>query len=561
MNYRDDQEWGLSPRLGTVPVVEPSPNSELPITNNQFPIQPSRHWSLVIGYWLFAVAACIGLSSPLNAQEPLTNKEGELSAAMSGGFQPFSTTDESGNLTGFDHDIAVAVAERMGLTPVPVQTEWGGIFQGLQQSKYDLIVGSVEITDERRQTMDFSLPYYVSGTQVFAKPGLASLEGTRVGVTEATTYADYIEAHPEQFPNAEVIYYGSEAEIIAAIKTDKIDAFVSDRIVAQWYINERNADVEPFGEILKKAPIGICAKLDSPEMIRRVNQALFQIVTDGTYSRIYRKWIGSAPDLKTLMESWGEMEHDRQHGDGAEEGASGGEADEKPGFAQRFDQWIDLFIRGAILTLKLGLITAILALLLGTVIGVASTSSNVLIKKLAQGYILVVRGTPLLVQLFIAYYGIATLFNEIFTDGGELMGAFGAALLALVVNTGAYNAETIRGGILSVDKGQWEAAASLGMSRTSTLKRVILPQAFRNSVSSLGNNLVVLIKDTSLVGVITLIELTFTARNIVFQTGDPFLPFLVAAVFYLVIITVLDQGVKLWERRMMRSTGGKGATA
>lgn len=500
----------------------------------------------------------------LHAQDPesqLTIENGELSAAMSGAFQPFSTTDENGELTGFDHDIAVAVAERMGLTPVPVQTEWGGIFQGLQQSKYDLIVGSVEINDERRQTMDFSLPYYVSGTQVFAKPGMKSLEGARVGVTEATTYADYIKAHPEEFPDAEVIYYGSEAEIIAAIKTNKIDAFVSDRIVAQWYINEQDANVEPFGDILKKAKIGICAKKDSPRLIGKVNDALFDIVTDGTYSRIYRKWIGSPPDLRILMDSWGEVEQDRQHGDSAAVGADGGETDEKPAFAERLDQWIDLFIQGAILTLQLGLLTALLALIVGTIIGVASTSSNLFLNKLAAGYIVLVRGTPLLVQLFIAYYGVATLFNEMFTDGGEIMGAFGAALLALVVNTGAYNAETIRGGILSVDKGQWEAAASLGMSRTSTLRRVILPQAFRNSVASLGNNLVVLIKDTSLVGVITLIELTFTARNIVFQTGEPFLPFLVAAVFYLVIITVLDQVVKLWERSMMRSSGGKGATA
>src|SRR5690606_33885823 len=105
---------------------------------------------------------------------------------------------------------------------------------------------------------------------------------------------------------------------------------------------------------------------------------------------------------------------------------------------------------------------------------------------------------------FIAYYGIATVFNDV--AGSELMGAFGAALLALVINTGAYNAETIRGGILSIEKGQWEAAASLGMSRSATLRRVVLPQAFRNSVASLGNNLVVLIKDTSLVGAITLIE-------------------------------------------------------
>src|SRR5690606_15751294 len=240
--------------------------------------------------------------------------------------------------------------------------------------------------------------------------------------------------------------------------------------------------------------------------------------------------------------SWGEMEEQRQHGEAAagEESA----ADDKPKFAVTLGQWVELFIQGAVITLKLGVLTAILAMLVGTLIGVMSITRNVFVQKLAQAYIVVVRGTPLLVQLFIAYYGIATVFNDV--AGVEIMGAFGAGLLALVVNTGAYNAETIRGGILSVERGQWEAAASLGMSRRRTLQRVILPQAFRNSVASLGNNVVVLIKDTSQVGVITLIEITFTARNIVFQTGEPFRPFIVAAVFYLVIITGLDQLVKLW---------------
>src|SRR5690606_2739524 len=132
------------------------------------------------------------------------------------------------------------------------------------------------------------------------------------------------------------------------------------------------------------------------------------------------------------------------------------------------------------------------ALLLGTLIGIGSTAKNPLIARLSQGYILVVRGTPLLVQLFIAYYGLATVFND--AVGSEVVTAFGAALIALVINTGAYNAETMRGGIRSVAKGQWEAAASLGMTRMKTMRRVVLPQAFRNSVASLGNNLVVLIK-------------------------------------------------------------------
>ncbi len=156
------------------------------------------------------------------------------------------------------------------------------------------------------------------------------------------------------------------------------------------------------------------------------------------------------------------------------------------------------------------------------------------------------RGTPLLVQLFLAYFAVATVVNRLL--GLELMGAFGAALLALVVNTTAYNAETVRGGLGSVPRGQWEAALSLGMSRALTLRRVVLPQALRASLPSLGNNVVVLIKDTSLVGAITLVELTYSARNVVFQTGQALLPFLLAAGFYIVIIALVSVGVAACER-------------
>lgn len=496
-------------------------------------------------------------SVPLAAQEPLTIKEGELSLAMSGAFQPFSTTDAQGNLAGFDADIATVLAERMGYQPRLVQNDWAAIQQGLQTRKYDLVCGSMAITDERLQTMHFTLPYYVSGAQVFAPPGTQSLSGLRFGVTEDSTYATYMREHPDGFPNVEIIQFGSEAEIVAAIKTNKVDAFVSDKIVGGWYIKQAGADVRPWGPLLYQEACGIAARQDSPELVRLTNRALFEIVQDGTYGTIYEKWVGVKPDLDVLLKSWGEFE---QHIPRESQAELETEVEaEKPGFADNLDQWLSLFQRGAIITLQLSLLTLILALMLGTLVGVGSVSKNQIIQKLSQGYIVIVRGTPLLVQLFIAYYGIATVFNDV--AGSELMGAFGAALLALVINTGAYNAETIRGGILSIEKGQWEAAASLGMSRPATLRRVVLPQAFRNSVASLGNNLVVLIKDTSLVGAITLIELTYTARNIVFQTGQPFMPFLVAAVFYLVIITVLDQGVKLWERYMMRSTGAKGAAA
>ena len=499
---------------------------------------------------LLLLILALALAAPLAAQE-------DLRLAMSGAFQPFSTTDEDGNLVGFDADIATVLAERMDYRPVLVQNDWAAIQAGLKTGKYELICGSMAITDERLETMHFTLPYYVSGAQVFARPGTSSMEGLRLGGTEDSTYAKYINAHPDEFPDCTITQFGSEAEIVAAVKTNKVDAFVSDRIVGGFYIKKGGADVAPFGPLLYEEACGIAARKDSPELVRKANAALFEIVQDGTYARIYDKWVGVEPDLDVLLKSWGDFQQHIPH-EAAKTEPTEVET-KKPGFADTIKSMLPLFKTGAIMTIQLSLLTAVIAILLGTLIGIGSTAKNPLIARLSQGYILIVRGTPLLVQLFIAYYGLATVLNS--AVGSEVVTAFGAALIALVVNTGAYNAETMRGGIRSVGKGQWEAAASLGMTRMKTMRRVVLPQAFRNSVASLGNNLVVLIKDTSLVGAITLIELTYTARNVVFQSGHAFMPFIVAAVFYLAIITIVDLGMKGWERRMMRSVGGKQAMA
>lgn len=466
--------------------------------------------------------------------------------AMSGAFQPFSTTDAQGNLVGFDADIARELAQRLDRPADLVQTDWAAIQAGLQTGMYDLIVGSMAITEERLGSMFFSLPYYVSGAQLFLQEDLDSAEGVRLGVTEDSTYAAYIEANPGEFPGATVVQYGSEAEIVAAFNAGWIDGFVSDLIVGGFYIQEGGADgIRPFGDLLYEEACGIAARQDSADLIRAVNAALFAMIQDGTYASIYQEWVGQDPDLDTLLANWGEFSHIIPRREDEQVRAAGATQ-----FVEGLGGMAPLLAQGAWLTLKLSAITAVASLILGAAFGVAMISKFAWVRSAVGTIIWVIRGTPLLVQLFIAYFAIAAFINR--TVGFELIGAFGAALIALIPNTMAYNAETIRGGILAVAKGQWDAAATLGMSRGQTLRRVILPQAFRTAVPSLGNNLVVLIKDTSLVGAITLIELTYSARNIVFQTGQALSPFLAAAAFYLVIITAVSLGVKWWERRLSR---------
>lgn len=483
---------------------------------------------IAVLFWLFLIGCC----------RQVIAEERPLRIAMSGSFQPFSTTDRDGRLTGFDADIARAVARHMGREPELIQIDWNGIQAGLKSGKYDLICGSMAITEARLEQMAFTLPYYVSGAQLFGPPH-KDLE--RIGVTEGSTYARFILDHPEMFQGAQVTSYGSEAEILTAVGASKVDGFVSDRIVGGYYLRHSGHDeVKPRGDLLYVEACGIAARKGEEALVQETNQAILALIQSGEYGAIYQKWVGDPPNLDLLFQQWG------AHAQNLPELSEDVPGMETPKNSDGGTMW--LLAQGAWITIKLSLLTAAVSLGTGLLLGVASVSEHRFARIAAAVYVGLVRGTPLLVQLFLSYFVVATMINR--WVGYELVGALASALLALIVNTTAYNGETLRGAILGVSRGQWDAAMSLGMKRSRILSRIILPQAFRSCIPSLGNNLVVLVKDTSLVGAITLIELTYAARNVVFQTGQAFTPFLMAALFYLAIISALSVGVNFWEKSL-----------
>lgn len=185
--------------------------------------------------------------------------------------------------------------------------------------------------------------------------------------------------------------------------------------------------------------------------------------------------------------------------------------------------------KGALLTLEISILSLILGLIFGLSAALGKLSRNILVRNMAAFYIWLIRSTPLLVQLFIIYFGLPQL--------GIDLGPYISGVLGLGLNVGAYNAETIRGGIQSVPSGQQEAARSLGMSSALAMRRIILPQALRIIIPPLGNNFIILIKDTSLVSTITLVELTLTAQRFIGSTYKPFEMYVMAAFLYAVLTT------------------------
>lgn len=212
-----------------------------------------------------------------------------------------------------------------------------------------------------------------------------------------------------------------------------------------------------------------------------------------------------------------------------------------------------LLLDGLKYTIIIALVAVLIGVLIGAIVSVFKVipQKNFLIKfinAICNVYIAIIRGTPVMVQLMLAYFGIfATSFR------GNEYKALIVSIIIFGINSSAYVAEIIRGGILSVDKGQMEAGRSLGLSYATTMMKIILPQAIKNILPALGNEFIVLIKETSVAGFITVFDLTRAARALVADYHDTFVPYLVLAAVYLVIVLIATYLLNILEKRLRKS--------
>lgn len=208
------------------------------------------------------------------------------------------------------------------------------------------------------------------------------------------------------------------------------------------------------------------------------------------------------------------------------------------------DSLLPLLKAGVAFTIPLALISFVLGLIIAILTALARLSPWVLPMLIARFYVWVIRGTPLLVQLFIIFYGLPAV--------GIVLDPFIAATIGFTLSVGAYSSEIVRAAILSIHKGQWEAAFSVGMTRAQALRRIILPQAARVSVPPLSNSFISLVKDTSLAATITYTEMFRTAQQVASTTYEPLLIYCEAGLFYLLFCSVLSALQNYLEIRLSR---------
>ncbi|WP_322056906.1 transporter substrate-binding domain-containing protein [Paraburkholderia sp. J63] len=247
-------------------------------------------------FTIVAYAVLMGAASFAVHAEDLdkVKQTGTLTFAMSGKYPPFNFIDESGKLQGFDVDIGDRISAKLGAKAVPVTTAWDGIVGGLLAGKYDAIIGSLAMTQERQKAVDFTQSYYRSGAQLFVPKGssvqnIGQLKGETVGVTLGETYEAWLR---QNMPGVQVKTYKGLPDILIDLRNHRIEGFVTDRIAGILTIRDKQIDAKPVGPLLYPELMAIAVRKDSPKLRDAINVALDAIYKDGEYGAISKKWLG-----------------------------------------------------------------------------------------------------------------------------------------------------------------------------------------------------------------------------------------------------------------------------
>ncbi len=447
---------------------------------------------------------------------------------ISGG-APLAFVDpkDPSKLLGFEADIAAAIGGQLGVRSQVVQTDWDSLVPGLERGNYDMAMNGLEVTPERRKRVLLSRPYYVYTLQLVVRKdderirSIADLPGRTVG-TMAGTSADAI---LRKIGQVEIRAY-SQSWPFDDVALGRLDAAFMDAPIIAYYAKP-DPRLKYAGPPEGEGFYAIAFRKDDGELKKAVDSVIDRLLRTGELKRIYDKWGLWDKAQAKLFDSGGGDAAERLRSDSAD----------APLYS-----FLPLLLKGAGVTLTLSIVSMALAMVLGLLIALIRMYGPPPAGKAAAAYVEIYRGTPLLIQLFIIYYGLPNI--------GITLSPVSAAIIGLGMNYAAYEAEVYRAGMEAVPRGQMEAALSLGMPRTLALRRVVFPQALRISLPAVTNDFIALFKDSSIVSVIAMVELTKTYNILAATTLRYFELGLVVAVLYFGMSYPLSVLAKRLEKRL-----------
>ena len=463
------------------------------------------------------------------------------------GGAPFVEADPAhpDTLEGFDVEIATLIARALGRQPQFVNVTFWSIDQSIARGDAEIGLSGIEDTPTRRATLAVTVPYYefrevlsVRDADAGTFRTLADLRGRRVGTLQGTIAYDILLRAGRDY-GLEAVSYEDDVHPFSDLVLGRIDAVLLDNVLAN-----RRRRTEPGFTIQPQTVavghyIGVVAA-DRAPLRDSINEILRNAMRDGSLERVFRKWNvwdDAQPGLFARVLAGTPIEP-----------ATGIDTQSGPLHTTQWQaagRYLPSLVRASVVTIVLSCLSMGLAVVVGVLIATGRVYGGPLARLALTGYVELIRGTPILLQLFVLYYGLAAAVR---------LPAFAAALLGLALNYAAYESEIYRSALEAVSTGQLEAARTLGLSERQVLTLVRGPQAFRLALAPMTNDFVALLKDSSLVSVLTVMELTKQTQIFATNVGSWVVPGALCAGLYLAMSLPVAALARSLETRWRKPT-------
>ena len=468
------------------------------------------------------------LTSTTSAGQKATPVKSKYVIASDSSFAPFVFQNSSNQYTGIDMDLIKAIAEDQGFEIEITNPGFDAAINAVQSGQADGMIAGMSVTDARKETFDFSDSYYTANTILGVKESSTissyeDLNGKTVGVKNGTASQTFLTENQSKY-GYKIKTFSDAASMYDSLNTGSIDAVMDDEPVIKYSISQGQKLKTPIAG----TPIGETAfavkKGSNPELLEKFNKGLANLKANGEFQKILDKYLAS--DSTTTSST----------------------ADETTIWGLLKNNYKQL-LSGLGITLSLALISFVIAIFIGIIFGMFSVSPYKSLRLISEIFVDVIRGIPLMILAAFIFWGIPN-FIESLTGQQSPINDFVAGTIALSLNSAAYIAEIVRGGIKAVPVGQMEASRSLGISYGKTMRKIVLPQATKLMLPNFVNQFVIALKDTTIVSAIGLVELFQTGKIIIARNYQSFKMYAILAVFYLVIITLLTRLAKRLEKRI-----------
>lgn len=476
---------------------------------------------MAIGMFISSGIGIFGVSSA-NADETdptlqHIKESGQLVVGTSADYAPYEFhTTENGQdkIVGFDMDVAREIGKQLGVKTEIQEMSFDALLGAVKTGKVDIVVAGMTETPERAQEVNFSKPYFVDKNVVLTLKQNKNKWTTLKQIRHAKLAAQVSSKQDDlahEISNKQVVSLKKITDEVTQLTQKKVDGVVVASTTAKSYLEQSNQ----FAVSPAKLP-GIT---NGSSVVMNKNATVLQ----AKVNKILDDHIIGAPLQKMQDKAIKLM-------------------NKKESFASKYAPY---FVKGTLYTIGLAVIGVFFGIILGILFALMKLSSIKPFKWVASAYIEAVRGVPLLIQVFIVYFGTQAI--------GVHVSSFLAGAIAMFLNSAAYVAEIIRSGIQAVPTGQTEAARSLGFTKNQTMRYMILPQAIKNILPALGNEFVTVIKEGSVVSVIGVGELTFQTSVVQGASFKPFIPLIITAAIYFILTFGISRLLNLFEKKLRKS--------